>query len=69
MYHIYKDLWNPNIGDTLLAKLESRNLHHPYAYYGTQRPCEKLMGYVIVCACDQEIDPFVNLFFTDCIQI
>ena len=30
-YHVYKDLWNPCIGDTLLAKPEFGNLHDPYA--------------------------------------
>ena len=35
--------------------------------YNTVRSCAKSVGYVIMCARDQEIDPFANLFFTNCI--
>ena len=37
--------------------------------YNTVQSRSKSMGYVIMCARDQEIDPFVNLFFANCIQI
>ena len=30
-YHVFKDIWNPAIGDTLLAKPEFGNSHDPYA--------------------------------------
>ena len=37
--------------------------------YNTVRSRAKSMGYVIMCTRDQEIDPFANLFFANCIQI
>ena len=37
--------------------------------YNTVQSRAKSMGYVIMCARDQEIDPFANLFFANCIQI
>lgn len=30
-FHLYKDVWNPHIGDTLFCQQEFRNLHDPCA--------------------------------------
>ena len=30
-FHVYKDLWNPEIGEVLLCEQEFGNLHDPYA--------------------------------------
>ena len=31
VFHIYKDVWNPVVGDILKCQRESGNLHDPYA--------------------------------------
>ena len=30
-FHVYKDIWNPEIGEVLLCEQEFGNLHDPYA--------------------------------------
>lgn len=30
-YHVYKDIWQPTIGDSLTTEPEFRNIHDPYA--------------------------------------
>ena len=29
-FHVYKDTWNPEIGEMLICKQEFRSLHDPY---------------------------------------
>lgn len=29
-FHVYKDVWNPEIGEVLICKQEFQNLHDPY---------------------------------------
>ena len=29
-FHVYKDIWNPEIGEVLICKQEFWNLHDPY---------------------------------------
>ena len=30
-FHVYKDVWNPVVGETLICEKEFGNLHDPYA--------------------------------------
>jgi len=30
-FHVYKDIWNPEIGEVLICEQEFGNLHNPYA--------------------------------------
>ena len=30
-YHIYKDIWNPTVGETLNCECKARNPQDPYA--------------------------------------
>ena len=30
-FHVYKDIWNPEIGEVFICEQEFGNLHDPYA--------------------------------------
>ena len=51
-YHVYKDVWNPSVGETVNCECEGRNPEDPYAV--ALRKDGIIVGHVprtISCAC------------------
>ena len=51
-YHVYKDIWNPTVGETLNCECEARNAQDPYAV--CLRKDDNTVGHVprvISCIC------------------
>lgn len=45
-YHVYKDIWNPSIGETLLGKPEFGNIHDPYAVAVVSSTVDTIVGHL-----------------------
>ena len=59
-YHVYKDIWNHAIGDTLTAKPEFGNVHDPYAV-AVVTPDDVVVGHL-----PRNISTLCHLFLRKC---
>ena len=44
-FHVYKDVWNPTLGETLTCKPEFGNVHDPYAVSVVREPAD-IVGHI-----------------------